>query len=155
MNRKSPLAPNLYAAVDRLKVMAAGAGDALFTEGPVNPDHKLLELCAEIGYRRKLADAAHERWRAAPAVPWMCKTPEQTREFTEANFENEREGKNYSSLLKQASKLRATTAAGIYAKAIAVRASRTGAQLLAMSLAEDLLACPGLRASLWPAGEER
>jgi hypothetical protein len=56
-------------------------------------------------------------------------------------------------------KMKATTAAGIYAKAAVVRASRTGAADLAMSLAQDpwtvqdLLDCPGLRASLWPAGE--
>jgi hypothetical protein len=49
-------------------------------------------------------------------------------------------------------KMKATTAAGIYAKAAVVRASKTGAADLAMSLAEDLLACPGLRATLWPAG---
>jgi hypothetical protein len=41
--------------------------------------------------------------------------------------------------------------AGIYAKAAVVRASKTGAADLAMSLAQDLLGCPGLRASLWPA----
>jgi hypothetical protein len=51
-------------------------------------------------------------------------------------------------------KMKATTAAGIYAKAAVVRASKTGAADLAMSLAEDLLACPGLRAALWPAGED-
>ena len=43
---------------------------------------------------------------------------------------------------------------GIYAKAAIVRASKTGAQDLAMSLAQDLLDCPGLRTSLWPAGED-
>jgi hypothetical protein len=50
-------------------------------------------------------------------------------------------------------KIKATTAAGIYAKAAVVRTSKTGAADLAMSLAEDLLDCPGLRASLWPAQE--
>lgn len=50
-------------------------------------------------------------------------------------------------------KMKTTTAAGIYAKAAVVRASKTGAADLAMSLAQDLLDCPGLRASLWPAGE--
>jgi hypothetical protein len=49
-------------------------------------------------------------------------------------------------------KMKATTAVGIYAKAAVVRASKTGAADLAMSLARDL-DCPGLRASLWPAGE--
>ena len=42
-------------------------------------------------------------------------------------------------------------AAGIYAKAMVVRASKTGAAGLAMSLAEDLISCEELRKSLWPA----
>lgn len=60
----------------------------------------------------------------------------------------------FSHLLRRAAKIAATTAAGIYAKALAVRSSHTGAATLAMSLANDLIACPGLRASLWPAEAE-
>jgi hypothetical protein len=56
-------------------------------------------------------------------------------------------------VLFKAKKLKATTAAGIYGKALIVRSSRSGAMLLAMSLAEDMIAWPGLRESLWPAGE--
>jgi hypothetical protein len=54
-------------------------------------------------------------------------------------------------LTRQAAKLRATTPAGIFAKALVVRSSHTGAAVLAMSLADELIACPGLRQSLWPA----
>jgi hypothetical protein len=53
-------------------------------------------------------------------------------------------------LTRQAAKLRAMTPAGIFAKALAVRSSHTGAAVLAMSLADELIACPGLRQSLWP-----
>lgn len=152
--RESPLAsPELGATIERLKAIADQATHALLTEGPVHPDYKLLDLCAEIGYRRKFADAADKRRSAAPAAPWMCKTPEQALEMAEAKNDEEMAGKKYSHLLREAAKLRATTAAGIYAKAIAVRASRTGAQLLAISLADDLIACPGLRESLWSARE--
>ena len=56
-------------------------------------------------------------------------------------------------VLFKAKKIKATTAAGIYAKALIVRSSKSGAPLLAMSLADDLIECPGLRASLWPARE--
>jgi hypothetical protein len=48
-------------------------------------------------------------------------------------------------------KIKATTAAGIYAKAMVCRASKTGAAGLAMSLAADLIACEDLRKTLWPA----
>jgi hypothetical protein len=54
-------------------------------------------------------------------------------------------------LLRRAGKLRATTPAGIHAKALLVRASVTGAAVLAMSLAEELIASRALRESLWPA----
>ena len=53
-------------------------------------------------------------------------------------------------LLSKIRKLHATTGGGIYAKALVVRSSVTGAAKLAMSLAEDLVACSELRATLWP-----
>jgi hypothetical protein len=43
---------------------------------------------------------------------------------------------------------------GIFAKALVMRASVTGAAKLAMSLAKDLFACPELGATLRPAGSE-
>jgi hypothetical protein len=64
----------------------------------------------------------------------------------------EKAGKNR---LYWIAKKKATTAAGIYAKATICRASATGAaglaMSLAMSLAIDLLDCEELRKSLWPA----
>lgn len=54
-------------------------------------------------------------------------------------------------LMQRAKKLHATTPAGIYGKVLLVRASRTGAAAMAMTLAEDPIACHALRASLWPA----
>jgi hypothetical protein len=54
-------------------------------------------------------------------------------------------------ILRRATKLRASTPAGIYAKALLVRVSRTGAVVLAMSLAEELIDCRELRQSLWAA----
>jgi len=56
-----------------------------------------------------------------------------------------------SSFMTRAKKMRAITAGGVYAKALCVRASATGAAEFAMSLAEDLVSNPALRASLWPA----
>jgi hypothetical protein len=54
-------------------------------------------------------------------------------------------------LLRRAGKLRATTPAGVYAKALLVRSSLTGASTLARSLADDLIACDDLRQTLpWP-----
>ena len=55
-------------------------------------------------------------------------------------------------LMQRAKKLHATQPpAGIYGKVLLVRASRTGAAAMAMTLAEDPIACHASRASLWPA----
>jgi len=43
------------------------------------------------------------------------------------------------------------TSPGLYANALVVRASITDAPHLAKSPAEDLIACPELRATLWAA----
>ncbi len=53
--------------------------------------------------------------------------------------------------LRCASKLRAQTPAGVYAKAQLVSQSRSGAPMLAKSLAADMIEMPGLRRLLWPA----
>jgi hypothetical protein len=146
--------PDFGPAIDRLRAIAVASTDALLTEGPVQPDHKLIDLCAEIAYGRKMMEAAAQRRRDLPAASFMCKTPAQTEAFEQARGDHQGADKNYSAMLRAAAKIKATTAAGIYAKAIAVRSSETGARFLAMSLAQDLLDCPGLRASLWPAGED-
>lgn len=54
-------------------------------------------------------------------------------------------------LLKEARRHKAKTPAGVYAKALLVRGSITGAALLSQTLADDLIACDGLRRCLtWP-----
>jgi hypothetical protein len=141
------------AAITRLREIANQSHDNTLTEGPVNADRMLLELCAEITHGLKLKNSAWDRRRSLPAGPWKCKTPAEAGEMAEAQSASDRADKNYSAMLRAAAKIKAPTAAGIYAKAMAVRASTTGAANLAMSLAEDLLAAPGLRASLWPAQE--
>jgi hypothetical protein len=57
-------------------------------------------------------------------------------------------------LLRRIRKMRAVTGPGIFAKALSRAVLITGAADLAMSLAEDLITCEGLRATLWPAGPE-
>jgi hypothetical protein len=50
--------------------------------------------------------------------------------------------KSEAEIMGRIRKIAAFTAAGIYAKALVVRASRTSAPILAMSLASDLINCP-------------
>jgi hypothetical protein len=144
-----PLGDALQPTIDRLKAIAAASGDALLTEGPVQPDAALLGLCGDaLHFLTAAKDASTERAK----IDWCHEISETDRrrdaELLRAQYAAEAGAKQ---LLRRAIKLRATTPAGVYAKALIVRSSRTGAAILAMSLAEDLIACEGLRQSLWPA----
>jgi hypothetical protein len=147
--------PDFTAAMAQLKRIVLTSADNALTEGPVNPDRLLLDLCAEalhaLVHAERSFRAAHEVFHRDT----HHKTAENLRPVWEGHYEEAGSGiKSAKPALIRIRKIKATTAAGIYAKAAVVRASKTGAADLAMSLAEDLLACPGLRAALWPAGEE-
>jgi hypothetical protein len=142
----------LVPAVARLKQIATQSQDAMLMEGDVNPDHRLLDLCADALHYLSHAEKA---LGARRHLEWYNLKGEEKeaviardRQLHAEREEFERRGKVP---LLAIAKLKATTAAGIYAKAMVVRASKTGAAGLAMTLAADLLDCPGLRASLWPA----
>src|SRR5258708_1660461 len=140
--------------IARFREIVAETHDAiLLAEGSAHPDAALLDLCAEalhllrhaekIGSEHHMLFADGERWDDA-------RRQESSRLFEE----RERFVKKAKPLLSEIRKLRATTGAGIYAKALVVRSSVTGAARLAMSLAEDLVACTELRATLWPSARE-
>ncbi len=137
----------LQATIARLQAMSAESGDRLYlSDGPVNSDWRLLDLCADAAHQRKLLAATEEAFRLAPVygrdpahiAAW------EARKTSEAKL---------LQLLRTVGKMKATTPAGLYAKALAVQSSHTGATVLARSLAQDFLDCKELRASLWPAGD--
>jgi len=146
--------------IDRIRQIAAESGDhLLLSDGPPHPDHVLLDVAAETLYCMKRLEAL---WDERRKRPWDDK-PSSYR-VTDAdralNHQNEAaisaemapiEGR-LRSLFSQVRKARATTGAGIYAKALICRQSETGAAKLAMSLAEDLVASPHLRMTLWQEG---
>jgi hypothetical protein len=135
--------PDFSNAIARLREIATTSADNALTEGPVNPDRHLLDLCAE---------TLHALVHAERAI--AARVFGRFNDKDKALFEEYCAGtKAAKPLMGRIRKMKATTAAGIYAKAAVVRASKTGAADLAMSLAQDLLDCPGLRASLWPAQE--
>jgi hypothetical protein len=142
----------LEVTVDRLKAIAAQAADAMLTEGPVHPDHELLDVCAEALRHRRLSAELRKARDALPA-PYgnPPATPEQNRLRQEIGAKGDAARDRVVQLSRRAAKLRATTPAGIYAKALVVRSAQTAAAVLAMSLAEDLVTCEVLRQSLWPA----
>jgi hypothetical protein len=150
MKTATPLPP-LQPAIDRFREIAAQSDYARLTEGPVHPDHHLLDLCAEALHHLAHAEKARHR------LAFLCGSDDpaqqiQAREDDRRRHADYQEGELRGKYpIARITKIEAKTAAGIYAKAMVVRASRTGAALLAMSLARDLIACPGLRESLWPA----
>lgn len=149
--REMPLGDAFGQTIDRLRSIAAEAGDAIVTEGPVHPDRVLLELCGEALFRLKAAEFVYERRIIGTKRPDHPYTDEDRQSDTEDMVRYQTLNAQASAMLRAARKHAAATPAGIYAKALCVRASATGAKDLAMSLAEDLIACEGLRATLWPA----
>lgn len=149
--RRDELAGQFAPAIARLRAIAAEAADALLTEGRPNPDYRLLDLCADVLHIQVHAE------RALAARPEWCneKDPAKKEALRAISSKLFKEWQNGITAAKPGlvaiGKIKATTPAGIYAKALCVRASKTGAPVLAMSLAEDLLTCEGLRSSLWPA----
>jgi hypothetical protein len=149
--REHPLGPNLQPTIDRLKVIAAASGDALLTEGPVHPDAALLDLCGEVLRLERLKEAVSKEEETACGAVMLRHTKENDARWRALTNERLSITNKISSALRGGKKMHATTAAGVYAKALMVRASQTGAAEFAMSLAADLIACEGLRQSLWPA----
>jgi hypothetical protein len=122
----------------------------LLAEGSAHPDAALLDLCAEALHLMRQAARVEAEASAlfGDGRRWDRQESDRLRE------DRERLVKRAKPLLSEIRKPRATTGAGIYAKALVVRSSVTGAAKLAMSLAEDLVACTELRATLWPSAPE-
>lgn len=138
--------PTFARNIAALKEIAEISGTNLIMDGPVHRDHELIDLCAEalhlarqcegISHNRENLDREDKYWR----IRWDA--------LREAEKQLER---LVRPMVRRAGKLRATTAAGIYAKALLTTVSPSGV-VLAASLAADLIACEGLRESLtWPA----
>ena len=135
------------------EITTKSANDQLLGEGPPHQEAALLDLCAGalhlLTHAERALAACQKMLKASVASgvqPPAAYYSECDRLFEERAHDISRA----KPILRQIAKLRATTAAGIYAKALVVRTSRTGAPVLAMSLAADMIAYPGLRASLWP-----
>jgi hypothetical protein len=139
--------PESSPAIARLREIAAAArGQSLSGDGPPHSDAELLELCAEISHQRKVADAAWRRFAEDSLSLWCSSARADA-----LHSASRKETQHLDFLLREAGKLRATTGAGIYAKALVVTRLRSGGLSLCRSLAEDLIANPIVRAALWGA----
>jgi hypothetical protein len=153
--RDLPLGPALQPTIDRLREIAAVSGDHLATEGPVHPDHRLLDLCAAA------LDLIQQADQAAAVYQGKFRAGHEWTDADRVHGDAARDRRHgltvaAAQILKQARRHKATTPAGVFAKALLVRSSVTGATLLAMTLADDLISCDGLRHSLtWSDGPRR
>jgi hypothetical protein len=147
-SRRLPLGAEFAGTIAQLKALAARSHDAAFTEGEVSPDRHLLDLCADALHLLKHANNLEKEWRER----WDAERPlkAETRAKCDAlNAERHRLETQAKQIMYRAKKMSAKTPGGIYAKAMLVRVSVTGATHLAMSLAEDMVNCKELRAVLW------
>jgi hypothetical protein len=121
------------------RAMVAGADPS----ASVSPDHNLLLLCDYVVIAKRQHDQFEAAWRALERP----NNPDEKRLYEEWR----RAARTVRSLLLKLRKVRATTAAGIFAKAAAVSRTGSTAADVAVSLANDLLASPELRKAVWPA----
>jgi len=143
-----PLGDEFAGTIAQLKALADRSTDAALSEGPVSPDRVLLDLCAAALHLLRHAGAMEAEWRASDRHSADVSAAEKTRlaAVWEEAQDLERQARRS---MWRAKKLQAQTPAGIYAKAMLVRCSKTGAADMAMSLAEDMVACRSLRELLW------
>lgn len=140
---------------------------AVLANGPVTPDADLLDRAALAMHLMSQAAQLEEKRqellnrprpeRSGWAILIGIVDPKEARLLARADLLCEERAaliKRAKSIMRTVAKQPAKTAAGIYAKALLVRGSRTGAAALAQSLAHDLAALPALRASLWSEAEQ-
>lgn len=139
-------------AMLRLRFLIASApltGEEGLPAAQPHPDAALLEMCATYLDLCAEADAIDREARRQPSP---CRG---NPEFDAARGRCKEKEMEAKCILARLGKTQAATAAGVYAKATIVVTKRgyMSAPNFMLSLAEDLVRCPGLRAILWPAGE--
>jgi len=118
-------------------------------DGPVHPpshdDRELLELSADalqlIKIERDIVNAFKDQ----------LARNDPNRNAAQ-NGQDHREARiRTCHLLRRIGKIPARTPAGLFAKAALVRASKSGAAVLASSMANDMIQTHALRSAIWPA----
>ncbi len=138
-------------AIVRFRQLATEARDHLLLgDGPPHPDADLLDLCAS--YLDLCAEAAAmQREARKQPGPYM-----DNPQFAAARGKWREKDAEAKRVLNRLGKTPATTPAGVYAKAtiVVTRKGYMTAPRFMLSLTNDLVNAPGLRAVLWPAEVE-
>ena len=147
--RELAAVPDLASTLAALREIADLSGDSMVTQGPVHRDFRLIGLVAEVlclaRQYNALQDERREAWDSGAA-----RSEDGRAAYDALGDSVVAHHQRIITLTRAAGKIRATTAAGIYAKALLTTVAPSAAGF-ATSLATDLIACPGLRQSLtWP-----
>jgi hypothetical protein len=137
--------PNFADTLEQLRAVADGRGSAP-EKTEQHPDAELLravarylDLCAEASSIQREARQHPSPYVGTPA-------------FDAARFQWKEKEREAQCILNRLGKMRAVTAAGVFAKATIVVTQRgaMSAPKFMLSLATDLVSNPTLRSSLWP-----
>ena len=122
------------------RLMIEAAADPSAT---VSPDYELVVTADAIVMVQRLCEEALNAGRNAS---WP--------HGNSAHAEYKKHRRALRPGLLRITKLRAKTPVGIFAKALAVKRVGISAAGMAISIADDLLDCPGLCDAIWPANQE-
>lgn len=142
-------------ALELFREIAARSGDTLILgDGPPHPDAQLLQLVVDVLDLNKREtiklDEVHATWS-------QSKHPfgeQALKEQKDGRAECARMRTEIKRLTLRASKIRAATPAGLFAKTQMLRVTLTTQRGLAGSIAADILENAAIRAALWPTRQD-
>ena len=142
--------PDLTSTLAALREIADLSGDNMVMQGPVHRDFRLIGLVAEVLCLARQYNASRDMRREG-WISVAARSDDRRAAFDALGDSVVALHQRIVALTRAVGKIQATTAAGIYAKALLTTVSPSGV-VLSTSLATDLIACEGLRESLtWPA----
>jgi hypothetical protein len=148
--RELSAVPDLASTLAALREIADLSGDNLVMQGPVHRDFRLIGLVAEVLSLARQYNAMQDMRREARSSG-AARSDDRRAAYDAMGDSVIAHHRRIITLTRAAAKITATTAAGIYAKALLTTVAPSAAGF-ATSLATDLISCPGLRESLtWPA----
>jgi hypothetical protein len=142
-----PIEDDLHQSLGLLSLLAGRAMVAAADpSASVSPDYELLQICDYIVIAKRQHAQLEATWRAMDY---------SDSDHKRAHDECYNAGRTVKRLLLKIRKVSATTPAGLFAKAVAVSRTGSAASLVAVSLADDLLASSELRKAVWPAADQK
>ena len=125
------------------RIADQSADSLLLADGPPDPDWKLLDECAKAIAEARILREFREDIRANLHLNDISRM----RQLTFLQRQSRRS-------IRAVAAIPAATSAGVFSKAVLIRATIVSSELLARSLANDMIHCAGFRQALWPSHPE-